>query len=60
MYCLRLVTNKIPLGGNKRPMGDMFILNPVQDEQGTVWSFYLLKAHSSPLVFMVNTNWEIS
>lgn len=61
MYCLRLVINKIPLRGNKRPMCDMFILNPVQDEQGAVWSFCVLKAHSLPFVSIVYTDcWEIS
>lgn len=61
MYCLRLVTNKVPLRDNKRLMCDMFILNPVQDEQGAVWSFCVLKAHSFPFVSIVNTDcWEIS
>lgn len=61
MHCLRLVTNKISLRGNKRPMCDMFILNPLQDEQGAVWGFCVLKAHWSPFVFIVKMNcWEIS
>lgn len=42
-------------------MCDMFILNPVQDEQGAVWSFCVLKAHSLPFVSIVYTDcWEIS
>lgn len=42
-------------------MCDMFILNPVQDELGAVWSFSVLKVHWFSFVFILKMNcWGIS